>query len=418
MALNETTARIGNGCQRATAVPSLVQWDRGQILKIEGVTLPQSYKVEFCCKGDAQTVPMIGDADGVEIPNTLLEQGLPIIAYIVLYEGEDDRETEYWITIQVMQRPEPNDEVPDPGQQSEIDQLIAALTAGVEAAEDAAEAIQNMDSEAETLQPGSPATVEKTVDPETGAVTLTFGIPKGDQGNPGTPGDDGYSPTVTITTITGGHRISVTDKNGTVSFDVLDGSPGDPGTPGDDGYSPAVTITTITGGHRVKITDKTHQSGQTFDVLDGVQGDPGTPGDDGYSPAVTITTITGGHRITITDKTHPNGQSFDVMDGEVSQQDLATALAPLESDIDELDVRSLLTLEEIPDTVQTYTFTSGNLTQLLHSRNNAAVRTDAFTYGTNTLTEVRTLSSGESLTIVTNLTTLETTITYSDGGGN
>ena len=97
----------------------------------------------------------------------------------------------------------------------------------------------------------------------------------------------------------------------------MDGEQGDPGTPGDDGYSPAVTITQITNGHRVTITDKTHQSGQTFDVMDGEQGDPGTPGDDGYSPAVTITTITGGHRVTITDKTHPSGQTFDVMDGVI-----------------------------------------------------------------------------------------------------
>ena len=41
------------------------------------------------------------------------------------------------------------------------------------------------------------------------------------------------------------------------------------GATGADGVSPAVTITTITGGHQVKITDKTHPSGQTFNVMDG-----------------------------------------------------------------------------------------------------------------------------------------------------
>lgn len=44
---------------------------------------------------------------------------------------------------------------------------------------------------------------------------------------------------------------------------------GAPGTPGDDGYSPAVTIATITGGHRVTITDEAHPTGQSFDVMDG-----------------------------------------------------------------------------------------------------------------------------------------------------
>ena len=80
----------------------------------------------------------------------------------------------------------------------------------------------------------------------------------------GRDGTDGFSPTITVADITGGHRVTITDVNGTRTVDVMDG------TDGDDGYSPAVTITDITGGHRVTITDKTHPSGQTFDVMDGV----------------------------------------------------------------------------------------------------------------------------------------------------
>lgn len=41
------------------------------------------------------------------------------------------------------------------------------------------------------------------------------------------------------------------------------------GATGADGVSPAVTISTITGGHQVKITDASHPSGQTFNVMDG-----------------------------------------------------------------------------------------------------------------------------------------------------
>ncbi len=73
--------------------------------------------------------------------------------------------------------------------------------------------------------------------------------------------------------------------------------------------------------------------------------------------------------------------------------------------------------DEIPDTVQTITFDqNGNVQSITHSRNNVAVRTDVFTFAANSVTEVRTLSTGQSLTIVTNLSTLETTITYSEGG--
>ena len=41
------------------------------------------------------------------------------------------------------------------------------------------------------------------------------------------------------------------------------------GDTGPSGYSPKVTITTITGGHSVKITDEDHPTGQTFNVMDG-----------------------------------------------------------------------------------------------------------------------------------------------------
>lgn len=139
MALNVTVAELTTDDIRAVANPPLAQWDRGQILQITGVELPTAYKVEFCNKGDAVTVPMIGNADGVEIPNALVETGKPILAYVVLYEGDSDRETEYWITINVSVRPKPNDDVPDPGQQSEVDQLIGALNEAVENAADSAE---------------------------------------------------------------------------------------------------------------------------------------------------------------------------------------------------------------------------------------------------------------------------------------
>lgn len=84
-------------------------------------------------------------------------------------------------------------------------------------------------------------------------------------------GADGVSPTVSITDITGGHRITITDAEGTSTADVMDGEDGDPGTPGDDGVSPTVTVTDITGGHRVTITDA--EGDHTFDVMDGSAAD-------------------------------------------------------------------------------------------------------------------------------------------------
>lgn len=85
----------------------------------------------------------------------------------------------------------------------------------------------------------------------------------------------------------------------------------------------------------------------------------------------------------------------------------------LSEDVSDLKEDFILQMDEIPDTVQSYAFADGTVSQISHMRSGTAIRTDVFTYGENTITEARTLNTGESLTIVTNLTTLETTVTYS-----
>lgn len=84
----------------------------------------------------------------------------------------------------------------------------------------------------------------------------------------------------------------------------------------------------------------------------------------------------------------------------------------LGDELTRLDRKQKLLCDEVPNTVQSYTFTDGSVSQVAHKINNVAVRTDTFTYGTNTITETRTLATGEVLTIVTNLTTLETSVSY------
>lgn len=169
-----------------------------------------------------------------------------------------------------------------------------------------------------TLLPGESATV--TLGGTQEEPVLNFGIPQGITGQSGAPGSDGrngsdgFSPVITITSITGGTRVTVTDEEhpSGQSFDVMDGSNGSNGS---NGYSPEVSITPITGGNRITITDELHPLGQSFDVMNGTDGSGGSSGSDGVSPEVTIASITGGTRVTITDAEHPSGQSFDVMNG-------------------------------------------------------------------------------------------------------
>lgn len=69
--------------------------------------------------------------------------------------------------------------------------LMADYATVGEQAQQAAQAIQDMGVEAETLAPGSGATVIKSINPQTGAVTLHFGIPRGEAGEQGPQGEAG-----------------------------------------------------------------------------------------------------------------------------------------------------------------------------------------------------------------------------------
>lgn len=53
--------------------------------------------------------------------------------------------------------------------------------------------------------------------------------PQGPIGPTGSAGADGYSPTVDVQTITGGHEVTITDAVGAHSFDVMDGSDAEAG---------------------------------------------------------------------------------------------------------------------------------------------------------------------------------------------
>lgn len=105
----------------------------------------------------------------------------------------------------------------------------------------------------------------------------------------------------------------------------------------------------------------------------------------------------------------------DESENPVQNKVINREISEIKADLDAQDKYTILLNDEVPNTIQAYTFDNGKVSQVVHSRNSAAVRTDAFTYGTGTITEVRTLNTGESLTIVTNLTTLETTVTYNGG---
>lgn len=88
-------------------------------------------------------------------------------------------------------------------------------------------------------------------------------------------GKDGVSPTISISNITGGYRLTIKDINGTQNIDIMNGTNGESGdgSNGVDGFSPIVEVVPIDGGHRVSITDA--EGIKYFDVMNG---------QDGYTP--------------------------------------------------------------------------------------------------------------------------------------
>lgn len=90
----------------------------------------------------------------------------------------------------------------------------AAQTAASEAATSAGNADQSAQAAAGSLQ------------------ELKDGIANGNF--KGEPGNDGKSPVVTVTDIENGHRVSITDKDGTKTIDALNGQAGKDGTQIDD----------------------------------------------------------------------------------------------------------------------------------------------------------------------------------------
>lgn len=157
----------------------------------------------------------------------------------------------------------------------------------------------------------------------TKAGITTYSSPSCIQGNSGTDGKDGISPTVAISKSDGSTTITITDKNGTHSQTVKDGINGTPGATGADGKTSYFHVKysndggktfTPNNGEEVgayigtysdfKIEDSTSVSAYTWAKIkgepgakgdkgkQGVQGVKGEKGTDGTSVKITAKSVT------------------------------------------------------------------------------------------------------------------------------
>lgn len=161
----------GNQCRTAP----VWQWDYGQILKIEGVALPVAYEVHFTTSDNRPAIVQIGNADGVNVPDQLLDTGSPIIAYIYLHTGDADGETVKIITIPVSRRAAISNEQPTPEQQTAIEEAIEVLNSGIDTVQTIAEEI--------------PQTIDTAL--AEAKASGEFDGPQGERGEKGDKGDTG-----------------------------------------------------------------------------------------------------------------------------------------------------------------------------------------------------------------------------------
>lgn len=195
-------------------------------------------------------------------------------------------------------------------------QILEVANEAKEIAEDVQTEWESVSATAETLPSGSSATA--SFDGE----VFSFGIPQGEKGD---RGEDGDTPTFTVTPIVtptySGNRITIEIDGSVTIFDVKNGTNG---AKGEDGVG--ITDIELTSDYRLEIT----LSDGTVITTPSIRGEQGETGNGIAS--ITKTATVGKvdtYTITYTDGTTT---TFDVTNGEVSEAELEEAL------IDKADV--------------------------------------------------------------------------------
>lgn len=249
-----------------TITSAITQWDYGYVFVPEFEDMPATYRLDFSNDEHHGTaLPVYCGSEGGEVPEELIDTGKDIFVWF-FYIGDGFGKSEYKWRIPNKCKPKTEQDEPTPSQQSSIDQAISVVNDAVERAEDAQQAIENMSVSAQTLAEGSSATVTKTE--SDGVVHLAFGIPTGATGAQGERGEKGDKGDTGAQGIQGERGLTgAKGDKGDKGDTGAKGEQGERGLTGADGVSPTVTITPITGGHRITITDA--DGSHSADVMDG-----------------------------------------------------------------------------------------------------------------------------------------------------
>ena len=89
-----------------TVTSPIMKEDKGQVLLIEGLDLPEVYEIDFSNdRHHGSSITMIGNADGVLIPTQFIKTGRDVFAFYY-YVGDGFGQTEHIFRLPNDYRPE------------------------------------------------------------------------------------------------------------------------------------------------------------------------------------------------------------------------------------------------------------------------------------------------------------------------
>ena len=268
------------------------QFDTDDKLQIVNVDLPANFTVDFSNSKTGDSVSVLATSDIVQIPPDLFVPGSEIYAWIWLSDSNGGHtRCEATIPIDPRARRTGTEPTPAQASawDEAVDTLNDAAEDYAEAmghgpqiidgywfiwdAESGEYVNTNVKAEGEDGEPGAPGADGNQIWWTNGPIAPPGGVDVSNlTGGKGSPKAKDYvigpiadvsstEPSFLYSISTVGFGMAILTEIGSIK-----------GDPGEDGYSPVVTITEIEGGHRVTITDETHPQGQSFDVMNGSGG--------------------------------------------------------------------------------------------------------------------------------------------------
>ncbi|MCR5835959.1 MAG: hypothetical protein K6G88_05610 [Lachnospiraceae bacterium] len=162
---NENVLTVRFNGKAIVTTPELTQYDTGQVIQFEDID--NGVEVHFTNEGDQATLNKIIIDQSVTIPDSLLETGKRIVAYVYMV-GEDSSETIKIIHIPIRNRIKPDDYIAPEDEQTfreQMEQIMEQTEAVAQSVRDDADAGRFNGKDGEMGPQGNPGkTPEKYVD--------------------------------------------------------------------------------------------------------------------------------------------------------------------------------------------------------------------------------------------------------------